>query len=140
MAGSTDYAFAWSIGVSRKYPLLYSAIQKALTAIPDRELDAMRKRWISLEAPSGLDPDTVLLLELVAFFTGLLLVGLTGITYVLKRRLNEKIAGLRQTHEELRASEQRFRAIFDHAPYSITINNLEDGQFLDVNQAFLKKS
>lgn len=140
VAGSTDYAFAWSIGVSRKYPLLYSAIQKALTAIPADELDATHKRWIALEASSRLDPDTVRLLELAAFFTGLLLVGLTGITYVLKRRLNEKIAGLRQTHEELRASEQRFRAIFDHAPYAITINNLEDGRFLDVNQSFLNRS
>ena len=140
VAGSTDYAFAWSIGVSRQYPLLYSAIQKALTAIPADELEAMRKHWISLEAPSGLDPDTVRLLELAAFFTGLLLVSLAGITYVLKRRLNQKIASLRQVHEELHASEQRFRAIFDHAPYSITINSLEDGRFLDVNQAFLKRS
>ena len=140
VAGSTDYAFAWSIGVSRQYPLLYSAIQKALTAIPADELDTIHKRWIALEAPSGLDPDTVRLLELAALFTGLLLVGLTGITYALKRRLNQKIASLRQAHEELRTSEQRFRAIFDHAPYSITINRLEDGRFLEVNQAFLKKS
>ena len=140
VAGSTDYAFAWSIGVSRQYPLLYSAIQKALAAIPADELDAIRKRWISLEAPSGLDPDTLRLLELAALFTGLLLASLAGITYVLKRRLNERVASLRQAHEELRASEQRFRAIFDHAPYAIAINSLEDGRFLDVNQAFLKRS
>ena len=140
VAGSTDFSFAWSIGVSRQYPLLYSALQKALTAIPDRELDGVRKHWIALEAPGGLGPDTVRRLLAAALFTGLLLAGLGVITYVLKRRLNERVASLQQAHEELRASEQRFRAIFDHAPYSITINSLEDGRFLDVNQAFLQQS
>jgi PAS domain-containing protein len=34
-----------------------------------------------------------------------------------------------QRNEELRTSEQRFRAIFDHAPYAIAITSL-DGRYL----------
>ncbi len=38
---------------------------------------------------------------------------------------------------ELLRSEARFRSIFENAPYSITINRLEDGALLAANQAFL---
>jgi PAS domain S-box-containing protein len=137
VAGLTDYAFAFSIGVSRKYPLLCSAVQKALAAIPETELEAIRKKWISLQVQSGLSPETKRLLVLAAAFTVLLVLGLTTISYFLKRRLREKVDSLRTAQQELAHSEARFRAIFDHAPYAIVINNLEDGRFLEANKAFL---
>jgi len=49
MAGSTDYSFAFSIGISRKYPLLFSAIQKALDTIPQSEINAIRSKWIHID-------------------------------------------------------------------------------------------
>jgi PAS domain S-box-containing protein len=104
VAGSTGYVFAWSIGVSREYPLLYSAIQKALNAIPQSELDGIRKQWIALEAGSGLDQAILRGIKVVALFVGLLLVSLAGITIVLKRRLNQKILGLRESEERFRLS------------------------------------
>ncbi|MFZ5569454.1 MAG: PAS domain-containing protein [Thermodesulfobacteriota bacterium] len=99
--GSTDYVFAFSIGVSRKYPLLYSAIQKALDTIPPSELETVRKRWISLALHKGLSPETVLLLKLTAMFTVLLLLGLAGASYFLKRKLKEKVANLKQSQQTL---------------------------------------
>jgi len=39
---------------------------------------------------------------------------------------------------ELRRSEERFRAIFEHAPYGIVISNLDNGQYLEANKAFLE--
>jgi len=39
---------------------------------------------------------------------------------------------------ELRRSEERFRAIFEHAPYPIVINSLDNGQYLEANKAFLE--
>ncbi len=102
VAGVTDYAFAWSIGVSREYPLLYSAIQKALDAISQRELEGVRKQWIAFETNFWMDPETLKLLKVAALFMALLLASLVVITIFLKRRLNEKVIGLR-------ASEERFR-------------------------------
>ena len=40
----------------------------------------------------------------------------------------------KQAENTLAESEQKFRAIFDHAPYGIVINSL-DGKYLDVNHA-----
>ncbi|NJM13944.1 MAG: PAS domain S-box protein, partial [Synechococcaceae cyanobacterium SM1_2_3] len=40
----------------------------------------------------------------------------------------------KKAEKTLAESEQKFRAIFDHAPYGIAINSL-DGKYLDVNRA-----
>ncbi len=37
-------------------------------------------------------------------------------------------------------SERRFKSIFDHSPFSIVINDMEDGRYLDVNDAFAKST
>ena len=44
------------------------------------------------------------------------------------------ITDRKNAEKALTQSEQKFRAIFDHAPYGIAINSL-DGKYLDVNQA-----
>lgn len=108
VAGVTDYAFAWSIGVSRHYPLLFSAIEKALTDIPQNDLETIRKHWISLSAPGKLDPQTILLLKLTALFTVLLVLSLALVTIILKRRLNERLDRLKQALVELHESERRY--------------------------------
>ncbi len=100
VAGNTDYVFAWSIGVCRKYPLLHSSIQKALAAIPPARLEEVQRHWISLRA-DRLSPETVRLLQLAGFFTVLLLLGLTAITYVLKCRLNQQVEGLKTAQKKI---------------------------------------
>ncbi|MBN2311623.1 MAG: transporter substrate-binding domain-containing protein [Candidatus Hydrogenedentes bacterium] len=144
VAGSTDYAFAWSIGVSREYPLLFSAIRKALEAIPADEIDVVRRRWIPLEIPTGLAPETARRLAVIAAFVLALVVSLAVITYFLKRRLNEKVEGLRAAQQELleqservASSERQFRAIFEHAPYAVVITSLDGERFIDANNVFL---
>ncbi|MFH2066565.1 MAG: transporter substrate-binding domain-containing protein [Pseudomonadota bacterium] len=107
VVGRTDYEFAFSIGVSRQYPLLYSAIQKALDTIPDSELETIRNRWISLQVHRGLNPETISLIKLIAVFTVMLLLGLTGISYILKRMLKEKIESLRTAKQELLDQTER---------------------------------
>jgi PAS domain S-box-containing protein len=48
--------------------------------------------------------------------------------------INIDVSELRQTEESLRASEKRFRSIFEHAPIGIAIVSL-DGRWLSVNNA-----
>ena len=135
VAGRTDYVFAWSIGVSRKYPLLFSAIEKALESLAPRELQTLRRRWIALG--SGMSAETRRWLAVGGLFGLLLVAGLAASSLLLKRRLNEKVATLRQAQEEMRQSEARFRQIFDNAPFAAVINDFDDGRYLDANQAFL---
>lgn len=101
VAGTTDFYFEWSIGVSHEYPLLYSAIGKALADFPERDLEQMQRNWISMEAHQGLSPEAKRTLGLLALFVGSLLVGLTIISLFLKRRLNEKVYSLQKAQQEL---------------------------------------
>ncbi|MCE5264292.1 MAG: transporter substrate-binding domain-containing protein [Deltaproteobacteria bacterium] len=99
--GNTDYAYELSIGVSRKYPLLFSSVQKALADIPPAELESIRNRWVSPEIRGGISPETKRLIALAAVFTALLLLGMAIISFLLKRRLNEKVANLKASQQEL---------------------------------------
>ena len=45
---------------------------------------------------------------------------------------------LQRIQEDTRRSEERFRLIFENAPYAITIHRLEDGTLVDGNPAFLE--
>lgn len=49
----------------------------------------------------------------------------------------QDITDRKQTEAVLRASEQRFSAIFRGSPIGISLTRLQDGRFLDVNDAFL---
>ena len=112
VAGKTDYAFAWSVGVSRKYPLLYTSIQKALDTIQEKEIEDVRKRWISLDIETGISPESIFKLKLIGLSAALLMLSLTFITIFLKRRLHEKVVNLRE-------SERRFKELSDLLPEAI---------------------
>jgi two-component system, cell cycle sensor histidine kinase and response regulator CckA len=129
VAGTTDYRFAWCIGISREYPLLYSAINKAMENISVDEMTAIRKKWIAMEVDFEMDPKTRRNLILTALFIFLLLAGLTGITIFLKRRLDQNIAGLKE-------SEERYRTILDEMSEGYHEVDLA-GNFTFFNEAFL---
>ena len=101
VAGKTDYVYAWSIGVSRKYPLLFSAIRKTLDTIPEHEIEVIRKRWISLDMGSWFEPGILRLMKVLGVFSVLVLMGLMGIAFILKRRLKEKVVHLKASQQEL---------------------------------------
>ncbi|WP_308735608.1 PAS domain S-box protein [Humidesulfovibrio sp.] len=107
VAGLTGITSHSSIGISRKYPLLYSAVQKALAEISDEDIEVSRKRWISLSSEGMLSPEALRFIKLVGVFTVLLLLGLGAISYYLKRRLSEKMESLRQAQQELQEQTER---------------------------------
>ncbi len=121
VVGSTPYSFAWSIGVGRQYPLLFSAVQKALASIPGEQLEAVRRKWISLEINDDLSSEKLHLLLAVVVFSTLLALGLLGVSDVLRRRMNQ--------------SEAKFRAIVSNAPIPLAIVSL-DGTISEVNDCF----
>jgi PAS domain S-box-containing protein len=130
VSGTTNYQFAWCIGVSREYPLLFSAISKALEQISANEMTAIRKKWITMEVDFKMDSKTRRNLILTALFSILLIAGLTGITIFLKWRLNQNIAGLKE-------SEEKYRLLFDNAVEGV-FQTTPDGCFLSVNPSLVR--
>lgn len=49
------------------------------------------------------------------------------------------ISDLKKKQQAVIESEMRFRTIFENAPYSISINRLSDGRYMDANTAFLQR-
>ena len=131
VAGKTDFLFDLSIGVSRKYPLLYSSIQKALDSIPENELGQIRKKWIPLDVDIGMNPQTILLLRLTGIFTGLLLLSLLSISLFLKHRLNQRMT-------ELKRNEEFTKRIYESSHLPIIVMDAVTYQYLDCNPAAVK--
>lgn len=128
--GTTEYVYELSIGVNRQYPLLFSAVQKALAGVPPAEFQNIRKHWISLQVHTGMSAETKRWAALIAVFTALLLMGLVLISYALKRRLNEKMTALGKNMELLRAT-------FNATPDGILAVN-QDMKVTHANSQFYK--
>jgi len=101
VAGTTEYYFEWSIGVSRKYPLLFSSVQKALDDISGEHLNFLQDKWMSMQPSQRFSPRLLQTLRISMLFVAALLVSLFVITLYLKKRLNEKITSLKSAQESL---------------------------------------
>ena len=47
------------------------------------------------------------------------------------------IQTLKEVENQIRQSELKFKTIFENAPYTISIHSLDDGKYIEANQAFL---
>ncbi len=63
-------------------------------------------------------------------------IDLTGVFILTAMLMYTILRGARQSLEEVRASEERFRKFFQSSAVAICITNLEDGRFIEANQAF----
>ena len=129
VAGTTDYSFEWSIGVSRKYPMLFSAVQKALDLISEEELNSLRSSWISMQPNRKLNPRIVQILRLAALFAVTLLLSLLIATLYLKKRLKEEMKSLESAQETL--MEQSYR--LQHSEKMEALGTLSGGIAHDFN-------
>lgn len=129
VAGTTDYFFEWSIGVSREYPLLFSSVQKALADISHDELEGMYRDWISMDTGRSISPGLLRTLRITALFTAILLVCLSVISFYLRRRLNEKVRTLEKAQKELLEQSARLQ----HAEKMEALGSLAGGIAHDFN-------
>ncbi|HOD53799.1 MAG TPA: transporter substrate-binding domain-containing protein, partial [Candidatus Cloacimonadota bacterium] len=102
VAGKTDYFFSFSIGISKKYPILYNVVQKALKSIPEQELTDIRRQWIRLDQEKGMSERTWLILNLTGMFLIILVLALVLLSLLLKRRLNQRMLSLKESEEKYR--------------------------------------
>lgn len=135
VAGVTDYISELRIGVSKKYPLLFSSIQKAVESPSPEALAAIQDRWIKLNVKVGLSSKTVERLKAAGIFLFLLIISLACISIILKRRLNEKVVRLQKAQDVITKSEARYRSFFENAPLPMVELNTTNGQAL-LNRSF----
>jgi PAS domain S-box-containing protein len=58
--------------------------------------------------------------------------------YAAAQIISYEITDRRRIEEAIRSSEEKFSTVFHHAPYPISIIRLEDGIFVEANQAYCK--
>jgi PAS domain S-box-containing protein len=108
VAGDIGVAQELSIGVSRRYPLLASAVGKALAALPEDGMRSITERWISL--PSFLmDEQTRNVLILASALTVAAVLVLAGLAWILSRKLRGKVSELQRAEAALLDQVGRFR-------------------------------
>ncbi|MCP4648211.1 MAG: transporter substrate-binding domain-containing protein, partial [bacterium] len=129
VTGTTEHFFEWSIGVSREYPLLFSAVQKALDDISDEQLNSFHDKWISMQPSNGFSPRLLQTLRIVTLFVAALLVSLFIITLYLKKRLNEKVSSLESAQETLIEQSNRLQ----HSEKMEALGTLSGGIAHDFN-------
>jgi PAS domain S-box-containing protein len=108
VAGELDTAQELSIGVSKHYPLLASAVSKALDSITESEMKAITEPWIQFQT-TIMTKQTLEALKLAAVFTAVILLALAGIAWALGLKLRRKINELRRTQSALTEQVERFR-------------------------------
>ena len=138
VSGVTDYSFDFRIAVSKKYPLLFSSIQKAIKSLKSSELKNIKSRWIKLQVTHELSPANRHILTVVMVALVLLITGLLIINAFLKQKLRTKIIHLTQVQKKAIDEEARFRLFFLHAPIPLVELNL-DGTNILLNNSFKEK-
>jgi len=108
VAGDLDVVQELSIGISRHYPLLASAVSKALESIPESEMKAITEPWITFST-SFLNKQTFEALKLAAVFTVVILLILAAVAWALGFKLRKKMNELRRTQSALTEQVERFR-------------------------------
>ena len=112
VSGTTPLAYSQSFAVSRKYPLLFSAMQKAMADIPQAELIDIERKWISLHE-NTMSPEMRMALRFAVVFVLALILSLAGMSWLLGRRLDEKRAQLGRTEATLREKVERLNMAFE---------------------------
>ena len=127
MAGYTDLVYDQSFAVSRKYPLLYSAMVKALNTIPADELDDIEHKWIYLKT-GGLSGEQKRQLLFIAAVLLSALIFMVVFSWILKRRLAEKQEALVRSERELRVKSERLQLALDLANDGLWDWNITTGE------------
>jgi PAS domain S-box-containing protein len=108
VAGDLGVTQDLSIGVSKHYPLLASAVTKALESIPEPGMKHITDRWVHLPT-TFLGKQTLDALKITALITAVILLVLGGIAWALSRTLRSKINDLKRTESALTEQVDRFR-------------------------------
>jgi PAS domain S-box-containing protein len=119
IAGETGYNYELCIGISQKYPLLYTSISKAFNTISEDKLKELHKKWISTNIDNWFDPATFRNLKIISLFIILLIFGLVIISFILKKKLNRELDRVRLIQHNLSEKTDLLQMIVEATPLGI---------------------
>lgn len=150
IAGPTPFGdHVFSMGIRSDWPELVSLINKGFAAIPPEDNTKIKNKYVSIQydhAETGviikwsliIGGGSLCILLLFAFWNRSLkkqVVGRTAELSGMNKALKTEVSKHIQTENDLRKSEERFRATFDQAAVGIA-HVSPDGRFLRINQKF----
>lgn len=139
IAGYSPYDMPLHMGVRKGIPELVPILNKALAAIPDSRKKAIHDHWITIEERSIFETyEFWIVLGAVLFVVLLIILFITTWNRTLKKQVTWKTMQLNQELSDRRLAEEKFHQVFQHAADAIGLVRLEDGRFLEVNNAFFK--
>ena len=128
IAGDTPYVNAQSMAVRQDWGPLVGILQKGLDSIDERQKRDIYNKWVPIQYDHGFDYH--LLWQILAVFLVIFV-----LLALWNRRLSREIRLRKIVEADLRASEQRFRQLFNVAPIALGIVSTK-GDLKEVNQRF----
>lgn len=123
-SGNTGYSNPYSIAVIKKYPELASIMTKAIAAIPSKERERIKEKWMSTHITVGLDYRVLLRY-------GLMSIAVLLVFLIWNWRLRLEISRRKAIAEELRT----LSVAVEQSPASVVITDLS-ANLLYVNPRF----
>lgn len=126
VAGNMGVSFPLSLGVSKKYPVLFSILSKSLENIPPEDIQAVTGEWMGLGYVPPMVKNTLHGLKIVLLI-GLFVISLISLNgFWLRKKLRERTGKLSET-------ERKVQALVKNAPVGI-FSSMPDGRYLHLNQ------
>ena len=121
VAAQTPFAFELGIGVRKDWPELVRILDKALAAIPSREVDQIRENWVPIRLELGADSAQLIRGALIAGALAMLII---GIIFHWNRRLLAEVEQRKHVEDLLAHRNQIHESIAAGADLEDVLNTL----------------
>jgi PAS domain S-box-containing protein len=112
---------------------LLKVVEDGFALITQKEHDAINKKWMGQRL---VQTKYLTYIVFSLLFVGLIVLSLIFFNITLRRKIRLKTAELQESIRQLRASEERFRIIFEQAAVGVALCDSKTGGYIKVNQKF----
>ncbi len=132
IAAPTSYEnYTLHMAVRKDFPELLSIINKALGAITSIEQSKIKNKWLSVRYEHG-----ITVMDNLKWFLPILILSVIIVTMMLiwNRKLKNESYERKQVEKKLRASEQKYKYLFNNAPTGMYEIDFIQNKFISVNE------